>query len=341
MSSQIRFSVFQYDIPDQVDFPNPTGYLRRRNNHGKVFAFKTQYSMWLVDRDNPPLALQAKMEAAGCTVDLYPLDPEFNEQYLARAATQMSRDLDAAKKKQEVALKKADDKLAEAEQQFNDGVIGWDRLVKARKDHATHRKNALGRLEQLVKDLEAACKQFGIAAPEKHFSKARARVQGIRALGSRRAELYVELADAIKGTAMETAAKDAEVPVGILADYAEENGIAPETVAKVRETFTEPEKAPAPAAAATAPKTFRNAAGVLVVPSDYPGMHWDAKVKQFDVDCSQIGLKGAPAVINIRSHKTGNIATFARKDIQRNAEGDILWVDYLAQGGLVLRLHND
>ena len=337
MSQNIRFAVFQYDIPEAVDFPNPTGYLRARNNAGKVFAFKTQYSMWLVDRDNPPLALQNRMEKAGCTVDLYPLDPCDNAKYLARAAEQMKRDIEKAKKTQEKSLREADNRLEEAERDFNNGVIGWDRLNKARRDHAKHRENALGRMEQLVKDLEAACEQFGIAKPDDALKSARNRVAGIRALGSRRAELYVELANAVKGTAMEAAAREAEVPAGILMDYAEERG---HDVSSARVAFAEP--TPAATATVTAPPAPKAKVGITTprFKTNHAGLSYSKTHKSFTGEASTLNLQGAPAVIELESHVTGKVVRFTRGALVRNNDGDIIRVDYNA-GQITLHLLND
>lgn len=256
MAQNIRLSAFQYDIPDRVNFPNPCDYLRRRNNVGKVFAFRTQGSMWLVDRDNPPLALQARMEAAGCVVDLYPLDMCDHAKYLERAANQMRRDLLERLKIEERSLKKYDEKLAEAEAEHAAGTIGWDKLAQARRDHAAKRKAALGRTEELVANLEAAVSQFDIPADQSMFAAVRGRVDGLRAAGSARAEVYVQLANQLKGTAIGMAAAESEVPAGILADYAEENGI---DATAVRELFDQ-EQPPAeqPARPATTYRVLCN-----------------------------------------------------------------------------------
>jgi hypothetical protein len=244
IQSQIRFSVFQYDIPDHVAFPNPCPYLRRRNRDGKVFAFKTQYSMWLVDRDNPPLVLQNRMEQAGCTVDLYPLDACDNDRYLQRAATQMRNELLKQLKREEKSLAAYDAKLADAEAEHASGVIGWDKLHAARRQHARDRQAALGRTEKLVEDLEAAVGQFSIPADTNMFQAVRGRADGLRAAASIRAEMYAQLAQQLGGTPIGNLATESEVPAEILMDYAEDRGI---DTTQMREMFREEQAQPRPA----------------------------------------------------------------------------------------------
>jgi hypothetical protein len=341
-----RFAVFQYDIPSRVPFQNPTGYLRRRHSGGKIFAFKTQYSMWLVDADNPPYQLQSRMEKAGCTVDLYPLDPSDNERYLARADRQMRWELDEQKKRDAKALRKIDDKLAEAEAEQAQGVIGWDRLQDARLKHRKERENVLKRSERLVAQLEAAAEQFGIDAPDDAFRATMSRVNGIRALGSARAELYVEMADAVAGTPLAAAAQESEVPATVLADYAEERG---QDVSAARAAFTPGNgqtgqtavaAPPSPAAkvepaapAVEKPQTFE-------VMSNAAGLHYNPHFKAFSAEASDLGLTYGPAAVRITSHRTGSKILLQRTRVERDGENDVRWADYAGQG-FTFRLFND
>lgn len=357
-NSPIRFAVFQYDIPVRVTFPNPTGYLRKRHKTGKVFAFKTQYSMWLCDADNPPYTLQNRMEKAGCTVDLYPLDPAHNAAYLARAARQMRWELEQQKAREAKALKRVDDKLAEAEAEHTSGVIGWDKLSKARADHRKERDKILKRSEKLVEDLEAAAEQFGIDAPTDLMQATMARAEGIRQLGSLRAEMYTELAIAVQGTPMEAAARESEVPAGVLADYAEEHGVSTEaaraafatdspslrvnskdatdaggavaTVAVAAPTQT---AATQPAPAPTQPRTFE-------LRSDANGLTYKGAWKQFSAEASVLGLTYSPVTIRVISHRTGNAITLQRVEVARDAEQGVTHCDYEGQG-FKFRLYND
>jgi hypothetical protein len=337
MASKIRLAAFQYDIPEDVAFPNPTPYLRARNDHGKVFAFRTQGSVWLIDRDNPPLALQARMEAAGCTVDIYPLDMCDEQKYMERAAVQMRKDLLKKLKAEEKSLAEADAKLAQAEADHGTGVIGWDALAAARKAHATVRKNALGRTENLVRDLEAAAAQFNIPAPTDAFKAVRGRVGGLRVAASARAEVYMELARAVRGTAMEAAAKESEVPVGILMDYAEEHGV---DVSTAREVFAEPERETA--VATVAPPVKKQATEATPrYRTDNGALTWSPAHKSFTAEASGLGLTGAPAKIELQSHRTGNVITLVRGAVTRNGEQEVVRVDYKGGDGITLHLLND
>lgn len=224
----MKTSLLMYDIPQGGGFPNPSGYLRSR-------ALRINLSIWVVDQDRTPWNLLHEMSNAQPRVDWHMI--EFSEgateAILKLAHANIVRELVEAQQREAESLARIDRQLAEAEANLANGPRT---MQAAEKRHARERASCLKRTEKLVKDLETACRMFGMDMTGLPFAQHWQRVASIRALNGARAEFYTQMAEAVRDTPMAAAAANNEVPADVLADYAEERGM--ETTA-VRAAFAD------------------------------------------------------------------------------------------------------
>lgn len=236
----LRASELCYWIP-KGRFPNPSGRLRRR-------GFRIDGSVWVIPNNAIPYHLLDEMTAAGVTWHLLEFIPGEGEKILALARNAMRKEIEDGQRRLAEVIERYDSRYDADLGQAQDG----NETDKAEKQYRSRTKEAVKRAEQLLKDIEAAAARFGIEArSELPLMSALDRVNALRLTAGARASAYTRLAEQTKGTLMEAAASEDEVPAGELADYVEENGGNP---GNVRELFAEPEPEHKPVMIAEPPK---------------------------------------------------------------------------------------
>lgn len=210
----MKTSLLLYDIPESSEFDNPSNLLRR-------VALRINKSCWVVDQDRTPWNLLNEMTTANVVWHLFEFAEAATENIMKVAADMLRKDLADMAKRENEALIRADAQLAEALADTTAGDKTWE---AARKKHATHRESTLKRTEKVVADLEKAAEMFGLDVGSFDFNRAINRVNGIRSLQGARAASYAEMTEMAKGTSLEVAAKDGDVPEGILRDFLTDQG---------------------------------------------------------------------------------------------------------------------
>lgn len=209
-------SLLTYDIPERAGFPNPSGALRRR-------ALRVNLSCWVVAQGREPWTLLERMAEAGVNWNLWEFAPSASEGILKVAAANMRRELEENARREARALERIDAARDEAEANPANGPRTLD---AARNRHTRERAEVLKRSERLARDLEEAARAFGLDAATLPFAATRTRCEAIRALNGARANLYAAMTEVVAPEQPElaAAARADTLPVGVLADAAEEAG---------------------------------------------------------------------------------------------------------------------
>lgn len=198
------FFLLDYDIPSDSGLENPSGILRHR-------ALRFTKSNWIIFKSLFPWNAFNDLAAGGAKWGLFEMAPSANVELLRAAKDTLIDELRKAKGRLADSLAALDAKATQAATRKEHIKIGKDRA------------NAVDKLRDLVKQLEQACKTYGIDVTT-HLTSARTVATATEQAGYTQAALIADLARQAVGTELEAAAATNEVPVGILADFVEERG---------------------------------------------------------------------------------------------------------------------
>lgn len=205
-----KSSILVYDIPQRINFPNPTPRLWRCGT-------RLNLSVWVVRADLVPWTLLNEMKDAGVRWHLLPFSDADSKEATALMLGNIRDELRAAQAREAKSLREQDETLAAAETAA--GNVMTSELLAARRKHTKDRAATIKRTEKIVKLLKESASLFAL---DVDFSVSENRVRALKALNGARATLYTQMVDAVQNTPLAVAANENSVPAGVLADYAEE-----------------------------------------------------------------------------------------------------------------------
>lgn len=220
-----KVMMLQYDIPQKCDFPNPSGILRR-------LGIRVTLSVWAIQDGRIPWNLLDEMTSSGVTWHLVQFAESESGKLIALAETALCQEADKAKKSLEDSILAGQKKLEEMQ---SDPSVTARQLEAERTRFENNTRAFIKRTDKLIKDLSEAAKAFGVVdSVSKPFSKIRSTVDSLQSIAHSRAALYSYMTEQAKGTDMEVASEESDVPAGVLADYLEdEKGIDMNSVRSV------------------------------------------------------------------------------------------------------------
>jgi hypothetical protein len=187
----VNASLLQYDIPDAVDFPNPSPILRR-------IGFRSNLSVWVIPNHRIPWTLLNDMQAAGCIWHVVKFDTSEAKHLASMCAIAL---------RQEIV----------------------DAVNMARTSESAAMRADLARARRLLADAREACKSFELNPDTFEFGNSHRALMSIGLAAKVRAKLYADAATEIAqlgdtvSQGMAAAIRANEVPVGIVADYMQDN----------------------------------------------------------------------------------------------------------------------
>lgn len=205
-----KSSILVYDIPQRLNFPNPTSRLWRCGT-------RLNLSVWVIRADLTPWTLLNEMKNAGVRWHLLPFSDADSKEATQLMLGNIRDELRAAQQREAKSLREQDATLAAAETAA--GNVMTSELLAARRKHAKDRQATIKRTEKIVKLLKESASLFSL---DVDFSSSENRVKALKALNGARATLYTQMVDAVQNTPLAVAANENSVPAGVLADYAEE-----------------------------------------------------------------------------------------------------------------------
>jgi hypothetical protein len=200
-----------YDIPKKSGLTNPSPVLRR-------VGFRVNFSTWALPQEKVPYPLLAALTEGGARWTIVKYDAgeadkligmavEALRQEVARAGRSAEQSCERARERIEVALR-AEGATPDATEAESERY--WRRC-----------RSALRRAERLLEDAERAALSFGVGGSVR-TDEMDNHVVALRHACKAQAAVYAEMARAVRGTPLEAAAADGEVPPLVLADFVEE-----------------------------------------------------------------------------------------------------------------------
>lgn len=183
-----------YDIPSAVDYPNPSGELRK-------IGFRSNLSCWVIPEGMLPLTLIHELRTKGhADVDIVKFDASEGPR-LARLAVRNTR------KELEEQIKRTRENLAKWEANFlKDGEENTEERKDAHARYVSRCASILRRLKLLADDLDQAVRNFGVDPAQIGMVDARRSFDLMQAGVAKRAEAYVKATNALKGAGTADAA---------------------------------------------------------------------------------------------------------------------------------------
>lgn len=303
----LKASLLVYDIPSVLDYPNPSGRLRR-------VAFRINLSCWVVSDNATPWKLLEEFTAEKISWHLVPFDAKGNLQLITLCKDAICKEISDAQERNEASLKRAQQEHIAMSAKADDGP------TQERVDKMFDRRVGLisKNSEKLLADLTHCATTFGLDSADLPIVSARLGVNNLLRIAQTRAHLYTQMVEAVNGTEIHNAANtDEGVPVGILTDYIEERTGVDQT--PVRQAFESP-------------------TAVLEQPEIEPydcttvGMTYSAKTRNMTVEASSLELDAGvfPRRLRVKSHRTDIVCVFVF--VQENwHQGEMVSVLYRCQ----------
>ncbi len=202
----VTASLLIYDIPESSEYPNPSGFLRRR-------AIRINLSCWCIPDHAIPWHMLGEMTQAGCTWHTV----RFSTEEMPKLSGMC---IDALRKEIGEALAGAKICLDNAEDRADEEIFGED-PEKAAKQYRNKVRAAVRRTNRLINDLQEAARQFEIDPETLAPGTARNAVTILGATAQRKIDAYLQMA-AEAGAEMQGAAEQDAVPAEVLCDFLEE-----------------------------------------------------------------------------------------------------------------------
>ncbi len=213
-----------YDVPTKSQIPNPSPRLRR-------VAIRINLSCWVLPTDRVPWNYLNELREEGVRWHLVPQSEEGSEKLTEMALDSLRQEIRSAVKRTEKSLDLSGEKFVSVKE---DPDCDGSDLERAKDKHDKHIKTTMKRINNLLKDIESAAKVFAIDPASLPLVEAKAKADALQMSAHRRAELFADMVQQVKGTEMELAAREDEIPAGVLADWLEERG---HDVSAVRAAF--------------------------------------------------------------------------------------------------------
>ena len=215
-----------YDIPAGATFTDPASEREYTNPSDllRPLAFRANLSCWVIQEgDIPHMLIDAMRTQAKATVHIVRFDASEAPKLLAMAIEAVEKDIKATVANANASYDAATERYGEQENPD-----------KALARFSADTKRILKVAGRNLKDLKSLAARFHIQPPS--LDKARTAVDTLRLNMQEQAATFTAAVIAIeaangKGDAMAKAARAGQVPAGILADYAEENGAVKEGAA--------------------------------------------------------------------------------------------------------------
>jgi hypothetical protein len=228
--AQLRPWLFFYDIPAYRGIANPSVRLRR-------YAIRLNLSNWLVPENDIPYELISHLRSRGSNCHVIPFDHTRTENLVNTLITELGKYVSEATEEIEKANHNADRTFDTSE--YNIEIRG--------KKYLAHAKLINKRIASLMGDMQAVAERFSIDPNAVRLSGAMTRVNAVRDLITTRCEIISGMVNLARqngkhstGEALANAVEDSDgadqTPVGVLADYLEEQG---EDMSAYRSAFAE------------------------------------------------------------------------------------------------------
>lgn len=191
------YAMFLYDIPDNLDVTNPSGYLRR-------LAVRINLSVWVMREDNVPHAYLAELTEEGVSWHLIPF-AGVSADYVYGLCN--------------LALNGECERIARSARR---SILTAERTCRDTGDVERFRKRMRAstlRAARLLEDSRKAGSVFGIGLPITDLVR---QVHALHVRALARSTAYLTMRDAVRGSEMEAAARAEDIPGPILADWIED-----------------------------------------------------------------------------------------------------------------------
>lgn len=208
----LALTMLMYDIPSAADIDNPSAFLHTR-------GLRLNKSVWIVPTGSVPNHLIAELRAVGSTVVTAPYDAAASRGLLEAAITFANGELEAARKRAEVSVARAAEKM-------NDGV--GDPNSK-RNCYMREVAAVAQRLNDLATRIQAGANVFGVSAGV-GVTALRNAAATLGTVTAARATVYAAAAATLEemGTvdtkAMAAGMRADAVPAAVAAGMLEDNG---------------------------------------------------------------------------------------------------------------------
>lgn len=204
-----------YDIPKDADIPNPSAEFRQ-------FAFRINLSCWIIHEGDLPRAAHTldRIRRVGGDWHTLPVAESGEDKIVGLAAKYINHEITHHLRRAEASLGTSNMQLEEGEDR--EAAI---RVYRSRAGSIARRVNIL------LRDMRRLAGVWQLSHSQLQLAKGVSTIAGIQSRMYRRMAEYVRVTEELARTghtAMASAAQAGQVPNGILADYAEENGIASE-----------------------------------------------------------------------------------------------------------------
>lgn len=201
-----------YDIPEDADIPNPSAEFRQ-------YAFRINLSCWVIHEGDLPRAAHTldNIRRVGGDWHTLPIADSGQNEVIGLAARYINREVTHHIRRADASYATADDVLEEAEDR--EAAI---RVYRSRAGNIARRVNIL------LRDMRRLAGVWGISHSQLQLAAGVSSISRIQSRMYRRMAEYVRVTAELArtGSPMASAAQAGTVPNGVLADYAEENGIA-------------------------------------------------------------------------------------------------------------------
>jgi len=216
-----KLSMLVYDIRSNSKCIHPVHVLRNR-------ALHFQLSCWIIAHDRIPWTYLRELDAEqiGNIWDVIDFADDITPAVANILIRNLRREIEDAAKRETASLERLDEQERTA---VDEGTRSRD---KRNKD----RQSVLNRTEKLLKELEQAAQLYNIDISALPFSSSRDRLSALRGVNGVRAALVSQMAMEAAQTPYAAAAKADEMPVGILMDALEDQGV---DVSAARAAFSE------------------------------------------------------------------------------------------------------
>lgn len=212
-----------YDIPEDADIPNPSAEFR-------AFSFRINLSCWVILEGDLTRAMHTLNNIRRVGGDWHTLAIAESEQdkTLGLATRYMQGEITHHMRRAEASYATAMAELQEAEE-----IQDSDERETAVRRLRSRARSIQRRMNLLLRDMRSLARTWGISQSQVGLMPAMTKVANIQARMMRRAAEYVrateELTNHLGSThPIVTAAKNGAIPAAVLADAAEEEGIATE-----------------------------------------------------------------------------------------------------------------
>lgn len=219
MLANMRLVAMTYDIPDAVDFDNPSGFLRR-------FAYRFNGSCWIMNADDVPHNLIGRMLEAGCDPHVVRIDREDVEKMVGLAVSRLRDEIAARIKSAEKSQRDAERKLANAV------ATTGQTPEQAQKAYLKIAADVAARLAELTTDLGAAAARFGINPRVLEINRLSFAGNSIQNAMADRARAYLAAERAARaigttdGNAIANQLAESKMDPMVAADFLDDNGAA-------------------------------------------------------------------------------------------------------------------